>query len=300
MNLVSSSDIHARVIVITGSNTGIGRAAALQLAAPGKHLILANRSRDKTEPVLAQLRAKGAEATFLPLDLGDLRAATRAGEALRDEFHAVDAIINNAGLAGTRGLTRDGFELAFGTNHLGHFAFCAPMLDRLADRGGVMVNVSSGNHYRADTIPFDELREKTRTRTGLPEYSVSKLCNVLYTAELRRRYPSLRSVSVHPGRIRSDVWRSVPEPVRTLLPFVLRMETVEVGGDALVRALRAAEGAEHTAIRELPLYFHQFEIRDVNPAALDLDLAQRLWRYSEAAMPSSSSRRVEEAHGATA
>ncbi|MFO0666493.1 MAG: SDR family NAD(P)-dependent oxidoreductase [Polyangiaceae bacterium] len=295
-------------ILVTGANTGIGRACAEQLAAPGIRLVLACRSREKTEPVLDEVRKRGAEAEFLKLDLGDLSGAAEAGRAFARANDTLDVLINNAGLAGSRGTTRDGYELAFGTNHLGHFAFTLPLLPLLEKRAssgrgtGRIVNVSSGNHLRCSGIDFDALRTSTKSRTGLPEYGVSKLANVLFTAELRRRHPNITSVSMNPGRIASDVWRSAPPFVFSIMKLVLPMGTVETGGATLVHAMNVtAEPGE-----DLPLFFNKQKPQAANPLAHSEDLASKLWAYSEeavaAAMASSmvSPAQAEASHGATA
>ncbi len=281
MNTSTPSPSPARVVVVTGANTGIGAACALALAAPGTHLVLACRSREKTEPVLESARARGAEATFQPLDLGDAKAAAASGEALAERLPRLDLLVNNAGLAGQRGLSRQGFELAFATNHLGHFAFTSPLFSVLARSSGPtrsrIVNVSSGNHYRPQALDLTEARKPTRSRTGLHEYGVSKLCNVLFTAEIRRRYPEIEAVAVNPGRIASDIWRSVPQPFRSILPTLLRMGTVETGGNTLVNAARAP-------LDERTLYFHKLAPKEPSPLARDPRLAETLWTFSERAL----------------
>lgn len=266
----------ARTILVTGANTGIGRALVNALAQPGDTVWLACRSRAKTEPVLREVAARGATAEFLALDLADLRQSAAAARVILDRCPRLDAVVCNAGLAGHRGRTRDGYELAFGTNHLGHFAFLLPLLPLLEASNGVVVNVSSGNHYRASGIPFDALKEPTRTVTGLPEYSVSKLANVLFTAELRRRYPSIPSISLHPGRIKSDAWRAIPQPARSAVQWLLRMKPVSVGASAVAHALEMAQREGNRA----PLYLHERAARPPNPAATDAVLAQQLWDYS--------------------
>jgi retinol dehydrogenase 12 len=266
-------------IVITGANTGIGAACALLLARPGAHVVLACRSEERTAPVLARVRDKGATASFLRLDLGDLAQSSGAGAELARRHETIDFLINNAGLGGGRGLTADGYELAFGTNHLGHFAFTLPVLARVSRARGRIVNVSSGNHRHAKGIPWDRLRERTRSISGMAEYGVSKLCNILFTAELRRRTPGITAVSMNPGRIASDIWRSVPPPFRSMLPTLLAMKPVEVGGGYLVHAAEVAlEG------KDAPIYFDKGEARDTNPLALREDLAAQLWAYSEEAV----------------
>lgn len=272
-----------KTIVITGANTGIGQACALSLAEPATHLVLACRSRAKTEPVLEKVRAKGATASFLELDLADLAQCKSAAAQFIKEHGALDILINNAGLAGQFGITKDGYELAFGVNHLGHFAFTLGLLPLLEQSHGRIVNVSSGSHYKAKSLSFEHVREKTRTRTGLPEYEMSKLCNVLFTAELRRRYMTISSISVHPGRIASDIWRGVPQPFRTVLPALLFMSTVEVGASAVVQVARIPINAE------TPIYYHMLHAKEANPLALSEDLATELWDYSEKALGQISS-----------
>jgi len=267
-----------RTIVITGSNTGIGAACALLLAKPGVHLVLACRSEARTTPVLERIRETGATAAFLRLDLSDLAQTSAAGETLAQQHDAIDLVINNAGLAGQRGLTADGYELAFGTNHLGHFAFTRTVLSRVERARGRIVNVSSGNHRHPKDIPWEQLRVRTRSISGMAEYGVSKLCNVLFTAELRRRAPNITAVSMNPGRIASDIWRSVPQPFRSVLPTLLAMKPVEVGGRYLAHA--AEVGLEGD---DAPLYFDKGIATATNPLALREDLAAQLWDYSAAA-----------------
>ncbi len=264
-----------RTIVITGANTGIGAACAVQMARPGTHLVLACRTEERAAPVLEAVRAAGATASFHALDLSDLAQAKEAGAGLAKEHPSIDVLVNNAGVAGQRGTTRDGFELAFGVNHLGHFAFTLPLLSSLERARGRVVNVSSGNHYTARGIPWDRLREPTRSFTGLPEYGVSKLCNVLFTAELRRRFPSITAVSMNPGRIRSDIWqRRMPAPLLAVFERVVPMQPVDVGGARLVHA---------ATCEEPPLYLDKLAPREANPLALREDLAAELWRFSDAA-----------------
>jgi retinol dehydrogenase 12 len=270
-----------RTLVITGSNTGIGAAAAVLLARPGVHVVLACRSEGKAAPMLARVREKGAEASFLGLDLGSVARATAAAEELLKRVGQIDLLVNNAGLGGTRGLTADGFELAFGTNHLGHFAFTLPLLGALERARGRIVNVSSGNHRRPTEIPWPSLRKPTRSVSGMPEYGVSKLCNVLFTAELRRRNPRITAVSMNPGRIASDIWRSVPQPFRWVLPTLLAMKPVEIGGERLVHAAEVALDGEGA-----PLYFDKGAPAPANPLALSRELAAELWAYSEEAVRS--------------
>lgn len=214
-----------KVFVVTGANTGIGRVTALELARAGaKRVILACRSQERTQPVLDEItEIYGGDAErvgFLALDLGDFESVRQCvatyGEVYGDE--RVDVLINNAGLAGKKGLTRQGFEMAFGVNHLGPFLFTLLMWEHLADDARI-VNVASRAHKRVDGIDFDVVREEAKTPTGFPEYSVSKLANVLFSRELARRAKGTgkRSYALHPGVVASDVWREVPGVVRWVM-----------------------------------------------------------------------------------
>ena len=205
-------------VVVTGANTGIGKVTARELARAGATVVLACRSRDKAEAAMADIRAElpSADLHFHELDLGSL-TATRASAAALAAGPTIDILINNAGLAGSRGATADGFELAFGTNHMGTFAFTMGLLDRIAD-GGRIVVVASRAHYRARGIDFARLFESTASVTGLEEYGVSKLANVLFAAELAKRVAARNIIvsSLHPGVVASDIWRSIPWPFRGL------------------------------------------------------------------------------------
>ena len=117
-----------------------------------------------------------------PLDLADLASVRRCAAEFLARGEPLHVLINNAGVGGARGLTKDGFELAFGINHLGHFALTTALLDCLAASAPArVVTVSSDSHYQAKGIDFEAVRRPTASRTGLREYAVSKLGNVLFS-----------------------------------------------------------------------------------------------------------------------
>ena len=123
-----------RVAVVTGANTGIGRATALGLAGRGWRVFVGARSREKGEAAVAGIRAATGSPSvwFLPLDLADLSSVRAGADSFLARGEPLHVLVNNAGVAGRRGLTRQGFELTFGVNHLGHFALTAALADRLA------------------------------------------------------------------------------------------------------------------------------------------------------------------------
>ncbi len=273
-----TTDLAGRNIVITGANTGIGRATAELLAARGAHVVLACRSQEKTEPVLAGIRAAGGSAEGVALDLGDLEQVRHCATGLLATERPIHVLLNNAGLAGTRGLTKSGFELAFGTNHVGHFLFTMLLAPRLrATPSSRIVHVSSTSHYQAKGIDFEAVRKTTSSITGLPEYEVSKLANVLFTKELARRLgPSgVRSYALHPGVVASDAWRRIPWPFRAIMK--LGMITNEQGAKTSIYCATSPEVADHDG-----RYYDECREKKPNPLADDAALARTLWEKSVA------------------
>lgn len=269
-------DLESRTLVITGANTGIGRTAALALGARGARLVLACRSEEKTRPVLDELKALGARASFVSLDLGDLDSVRAAADRLLALDVPIDVLLNNAGVAGQRGFTASGFELAFGANHVGHFLLTALVLPKLYAAGSArVVNVSSRSHYRAKTIDFDAVRAPTRTVTGLPEYEVSKLANVLFTRELARRVAArgVHTYALHPGVVATDAWRRLPGPVAWIIKQF--MISAEEGAATSLYCAVSPDVADATG-----RYYDACKERKPSKPALDDDLARELWSRS--------------------
>jgi retinol dehydrogenase-12 len=215
-------DLDQKTFLVTGANTGIGRETVLALAGRGARVFVTGRSEQKTRPTIDEIVAlAGTRAVeFLQLDLGDLNSVRAcAGEFLR-AGEPLHVLVNNAGLAGGRGMTDSGFELAFGTNYVGPFLLTALLLDRLRESAPArIVDVASVGHYRAPGIDYNAVRRRTKSLTGFPEYCVSKLGNVLHAQELAARLDGtgVTTYSLHPGSVASDVWRRVPWPLRPLI-----------------------------------------------------------------------------------
>src|SRR5262249_25458021 len=151
----------------------------------GAHVFIACRSEQKgREAVESVQRDSGNQKVeFLELDLASLTSVRRAAGVFLARDLPLPILINNAGVAGQRGLTKDGFELQFGVNHVGHFLLTELLLDRIkASTPARIVNVSSRAHYKVNGIDFEAVRRSTPSFTGLHEYGVSKLANVLFTA----------------------------------------------------------------------------------------------------------------------
>jgi retinol dehydrogenase-12 len=275
----ASGELAGRTFMVTGGNTGIGRATVAGLARRGGRVYVACRSREKGRRAVADIvAATGNDAVaFLPLDLADLASVRRcAGEflALGEPLHV---LINNAGVGGQRGITRDGFELAFGVNHLGHFALTAALLDRLASSAPArVVTVASDSHYQARGVDFEAVRRPTASITGMPEYAVSKLCNVLFSQELARRVhgQGITTYALHPGVVASDIWRRVPWPIRPLIK--LRMISPEEGARTSLYCATSDSVATDSG-----RFYDNSREREPSKVAT-ADLAAALWEHSQA------------------
>ena len=268
-------DLAGKSALVTGANTGIGRVTAIELAKRGARVVLACRSIERGRPVLEAITAAGGKGELLALDLGDLASVRAAAETFLKKGEPLSLLVNNAGLAGTRGFTPSGFEIAFGTNHVGPYLFTRllwPALERAGEAR--VVNVASVGHFRAKSIDWEAVRKPTRSTSGLPEYNVSKLANVLFTRELARRAPAtVRTYSLHPGVVASDVWRHVPWGLRHAMKlFMLSNE------DGAKTTLYCATS---DAVKgDTGRYYDKCRERRASRLAQDDGLARELWERS--------------------
>ena len=167
----ASDDLAGRTFLVTGGNTGIGRVTAADLASRGGRVYVACRSEEKGRKAVGDIMAATGNnaVAFLPLDLADLASVRDCAAQFLALGEPLHVLINNGGVAGQRGITKDGFELAFGVNHLGHFALTMALLDRLAASAPArVVTVSSDAHYQARGVDFEAVRRPTAGITGWP------------------------------------------------------------------------------------------------------------------------------------
>jgi NAD(P)-dependent dehydrogenase (short-subunit alcohol dehydrogenase family) len=172
-------------------------------------------------------------------------------------------------------VTRQGFEQAFGVNHLGHFTLTTALLDRLvASAPARVVTVSSDAHYTAPGIDFDALRQRGRGLTGTPQYAVSKLCNVLFSQELARRLDGsgVTTYALHPGVVASNIWRRVPWPVRPLI--MSRMISTADGAQTSLYCATSPDVAAASG-----LFYDKCAEREPSRVATP-ELAAELWKRS--------------------
>jgi NAD(P)-dependent dehydrogenase (short-subunit alcohol dehydrogenase family) len=206
-------DQHGRTAVITGANSGIGLEAAKVLAARGATVVLAGRDPGRTAAAADQVQdvAAGARAETVELDLASLESIRTAAADISARFPRLDLLINNAGVMfPPYELTRDGFELQFGTNHLGHFALTGLLLPNMLEVPGSRVVTVSSNGHRAGRMDFDDLMSARHYRKSAA-YGRSKLANLMFTYELQRRLAAAAAQTIataaHPGTARTELTR---------------------------------------------------------------------------------------------
>jgi retinol dehydrogenase-12 len=250
------------------------------LAARNARLVLACRSEARAMPVLEALRARhpGLDAVFLALDVSDLASVRTAAATFLNMGHPLDVLVNNAGVAGTEAVTRDGFDLTYATNHIGPFLLTRLLLPRLQESSeGRIVNVASAAHMMVKQINWSVLaRRDVPKRSRFSDYAVTKLMNVLHARELARRLAgtSVTTYSLHPGAVASNIWRSLPGPLQWLMKlFMLSNEQGALSPLYCATApdLRGISGRYYDRTREAA----------PSRLAQDEDLARELWQRTE-------------------
>jgi len=284
-------DQTGRTAVITGANTGLGYETAAALAGRGARVVLGVRNLEKGRQAVARIAAAtpGAEVELQELDLTSLESVRAAAAQLRSGHDRIDLLINNAGVMHTpKSTTKDGFELQFGTNHLGHFAFTGLLLDRLLPvAGSRVVTVSSIGHRIRAAIHFDDLQwDRRYSRVGA--YGQSKLANLLFTYELQRRlapHGTTIAVAAHPGGSNTELMRNLPRPITAASALLVEplMQGADLGALPTLRAATdpGALGGQYFGpdgfqeIRGYP------KVVASSAQSHDVELQRRLWAVSE-------------------
>lgn len=211
-------DQTGRVAVVTGANTGIGFETARALCRKGATVVLACRNQTKAQAALARIHADSPRGTsvFMPLDLASLQSVREFAERFDDAYGRLDILVANAGvmMPPRREETAEGFELQMGTNHLGHFALVGQLLDKLLATEGSRVVVVSSIGHRWGSTNLDDLAWTRRRYDRMRSYGQSKLANLLFANELKRRLDALGSTvkvaAAHPGFTATDLQRHTP------------------------------------------------------------------------------------------
>jgi NAD(P)-dependent dehydrogenase (short-subunit alcohol dehydrogenase family) len=292
LDVVAGVELAGTTCVITGATAGLGRESARALATAGARVIMTGRSRPALDAARAwvQERAPGADLVTVELNLAAL-ASVRAGAArIRAETNAIHVLMANAGVMFTPfGTTADGFELQFGTNHVGHFALVTLLAPQLAAANGSRVVIlTSGGHVMGD-VDLDDPNWQRRDYDKFVAYGASKTANILFMVELDRRLrdAGVRALAVNPGAVATSLARHMSrEDFSALRSYAANSRS----GDGFIDFTMPEQGAATqvwAAVSEQldglgSVYLEDCSVsNDVAPYAIDEERAARLWTLSE-------------------
>jgi NAD(P)-dependent dehydrogenase (short-subunit alcohol dehydrogenase family) len=273
--------MHGKLCLVTGANSGIGRATAMALARQGAGVLMVCRDHERGESARAEIAraARESDVQLLIADLASQQSIRELSATIHDRFARLDVLVNNAGaFMQKRATTVDGLETTFAVNHLAYFLLTDLLLDLLrAPAPARIVNVSSGAHLRAH-IDFNDLQNE-RGYNGWRAYGRSKLANVLFTYALARRLEDsgITVNAVHPGVVATNFGRSsgfVRFGMRAVSRFFL---SPEEGADTVVYLATSPEVEGVTGT-----YFVKRKPARTSPEARDREIQERLWRVSAA------------------
>jgi NAD(P)-dependent dehydrogenase (short-subunit alcohol dehydrogenase family) len=284
-------DLTGRTAIVTGANSGVGFETAAGLVGAGATVVLACRNPERAEAARAAIAEREPEGRLevLRLDLASLRQVAEAASETMERFDRIDILVNNAGVLGTeRSVTEDGFELLFGTNHLGHFAYTGRVLPRLLDTPGSRVVTIGSLSYRFGRIRWDDLASERRYRESRA-YAQSKLANAMFCLELQRRLAvagaTTVSLAAHPGfaatEILGDRTRRSPRYAELLKTHVIQTPAAAARSSLRAATDPGAYGGQYYGPSRLGGTSGPPVVVPWSRRALDEGDRARLWQLSE-------------------
>lgn len=266
--------------MITGANSGIGRAAALELARMGYSVVMACRSKERGEAAMKEIRGEsGSRAVDLMIaDLSSMQSVRQLARDFIDKYPDLHVLVNNAGIVNMRRhLTVDGYESTFATNYLAPFLLTNLLLDRLKSSApSRIVNVSSASHYRGH-VDFDDL-QGSRRYGGMRAYSQSKLALVLFTRELAKRLAGsgVTANCLHPGAVATNMWKRQAGPAGFIMKIPAAFLATPSKGAETVVYLASSPEVE----RSSGGYYDKKKVKKPSEESYDDTVAKRLWEVS--------------------
>ena len=273
-------DMHGRVVVITGATSGIGQVAAEKLAAMGARLVLVARDRTRGEAALARLNTADPNArhTIHYADLSTIAEMKRVASEIAAAEPRIDVLINNAGaLFNSRRVTGDGLEMTFATNHMSYFVLTLGLAEQLRATPGARVVSTASDAHKGARLDFDDLQSAKNYR-GFPVYGRSKLCNILFTRELARRWrdTGVTANCLHPGfvatRFGDRSGGALSRLIRIAKWFAI---SPEKGARTIVHLASSDDVASTNGA-----YFYKCQPAEPTKEAQDSEAAKRLWDES--------------------
>lgn len=282
-------DQQGRIALITGANSGLGFQTALMLTQKGAEIIMACRNIEKTDEAIRKIenQVPGAKISPVQLDLANLESVAQCAKEVRERYSHIDLLINNAGvMVPPFSKTRQGFELQFGTNHLGHFALTGQLLPLIVNQPNSRIISISSIAAKMGYIDFDDLNFEHKKYRRWPAYSQSKLANQIFMKELEIRLanthsPSI-SVAAHPGVSSTDLFKTSGFFMKKIALSMIS-HTPDLAALSILRA--ACDPQAQNGSYWGPSGFGAFtgtpEKAKLMPQALDTTLTQKLWEISE-------------------
>lgn len=294
--VLAAHDLSGQTVFITGGASGLGQETARAMAAKGAHVVIAARDPAKLDIAASEIReATGSELVeTIVLDLASQDAVRACGAEANERFDKIDLLINNAGvMACPQGQTADGFEMQFGTNHLGHFSLTKHILPLVRKGSGKrIVNLSSRAHHN-DRVHLDDVGFENREYEKWASYGQSKTANILFSVALDKRLDDIDVFAVHPGGIQTNLGRHLTE--EDVAALMARLEESDRGGFAWKTVAQGAatscwaatapeiagQGGVYCEDCHIAETDDQSEASGVRSYALDPEIAEGLWSLSE-------------------
>jgi NAD(P)-dependent dehydrogenase (short-subunit alcohol dehydrogenase family) len=283
-----------RVVVVTGANSGLGLITARELARAGASVVMACRNAEKAASAADTVRAAAPDADIEveALDLASLQSVNEFAQRFRSSHDSLDLLIDNAGVMAVspRGETADGFERQFGTNHLGHFALAAQLIDMLEGRDDARVVTLSSNAHKLGKIRLDDLQGESGRYRRWRAYCQSKLANLMFALELDRRLraagSNVKSIGAHPGYSHTNLQFAQPPLVDRAIMRVTNALGAQDAEMGTLPQLYAAtnpdvEGGQYVGPDGFNEQRGYPRIATPTKAARDEETARRLWEVSE-------------------
>lgn len=286
-------DLSGKVILVTGGNSGLGRESVLQLA---KHhprqIIMASRSQVKAEAAIAEIEAlvPDAKIAFLPVDLASFASIKKAAASVIQEYDRLDVLLNNAGMMGVPpGLTEDGYEAHFGSNHMGPALLTKlllPLLSKTSEEPDSDVRIvqlsSSGYQWSpAGGLQFDQLKTPWDKVSARARYGQSKLANIYFSKTMAKRHPKIKCVSLHPGVVNTSIFENTRDSYwyfAWAINLIVRLFFTDVSKGALGQLWAAVGKADEL---KSGAYYEPLKKEIKNKVLEDEELAEKLWNWQE-------------------
>ncbi|KZL76636.1 short-chain dehydrogenase [Colletotrichum incanum] len=286
-------DLTGKVIVVTGGNAGLGLETIRQIAKhKPAHIYLASRSKEKGEAAIETLKKENdslAPISNLQLDLASFESIKSAAKQFKESSTRLDLLINNAGIMSTpEGLTKEGYEIQFGTNHMGHALFTQLLLPTLKKTAAenpdvrvVFLSSAAEGWAPKDTYQFDKLKTKMPETASRFRYGISKVANIHYAAALAEWNPELKVVSVHPGVVDTNLADALINNTNMLLGTLVWIGTKIVAVSPQKGALNQLWASFHPDVKTGTFYFPVGVAGKGTKLSQDNEKKEQLWKWTE-------------------